>query len=310
MIVMDCLSAEAHCLTRKLCFLRRITDSSSDTLSSQTLFALSDDIESVCLIRECLELEEHFNTNFTHLLLLSSSDSESDEESRPSPRQIKDQIVRTDKSLLLEKCRKNEDTRLIGDITRMVSWSKLWDLALNDGPKCVNALRAFVRIISYPSHSNRACPLCDVNSLDSSLLAHILSSHADSSNDASDILDSLWSSVSITASNSNVQDSGHDTSYTSSMNAVNISSTSHPDLSSLPNSDSDTGFSQFFNMIYPLHMLFSYWSYSCLLSQYHVITLISLHFSFLMMYPTCMCYVQSNKLYLFIYLFVAGIILF
>ena len=49
MIVMDCLSAKARCLTRKLCFLRWITDSSSDTLSSQTLFALSDDIESVCL---------------------------------------------------------------------------------------------------------------------------------------------------------------------------------------------------------------------------------------------------------------------
>ena len=47
------------------------------------------------------------------------------------------------------------------------------------------------------------------------------------------------------------QDSGHDTSYTSSMNAVNISSTSHPDLSSLPNTDfdSDTDVSQFFNMI-------------------------------------------------------------
>ena len=123
MIVMDCLSAEAHCLTRKLCFLRRITDSCSDTLSSQTLFALSDDIESVCLIRECLELEEHINTNFTHSLLISSSNSESDKESRPFPRQIKDQIARNDNSLMLEKCSKNADTRLIADIGRMVSYS-------------------------------------------------------------------------------------------------------------------------------------------------------------------------------------------
>ena len=61
MIVMDMLSAEARCLIRKLCFLQRITDHSSviaDTLSSQILFALSDDIKSVCLDRECLELEE------------------------------------------------------------------------------------------------------------------------------------------------------------------------------------------------------------------------------------------------------------
>ena len=96
MIVMDCLSDEARCLTRKLCFLCRITDCSSDTLSSQTLFALSDDIVSVCLNRECLELEEHFST---HSLLISSSNSESEKESRPSPRQIKDQIARNDKSL-------------------------------------------------------------------------------------------------------------------------------------------------------------------------------------------------------------------
>ena len=134
------------------------------------------------------KLEEHLNTNFTHPLLISSSDSESDKESRPSPREIKDKIARSDKSLLLEKCSKNQDTRLIADIARIVSWSKLWDLALNDGPKCVNALHSFVRIISHPSHSNRACPICDVNSLDSSLLAHILSSHVDTSNDASDIL--------------------------------------------------------------------------------------------------------------------------
>ena len=246
MIVMDCLSAKARCLTRKLCFLRRITDSSSDTLSSQTLFALSDDIESVCLIRECLELEEHLNTNFTHPLLISSSDSESDKESRPSPREIKDQIARNDKSLLLEKCSKNQDTRLIADIARIVSWSKLWDLALNDGPKCVNALRAFVHIISYLSHSNRACPICDVNGLDSSLLAHVLSSHVDTSNDASDILDSLWASASIPASDSNAQDSDPDTCSTSSidsMNAGNDSSTTDPNPSSSPNSDSDTDFS-------------------------------------------------------------------
>ena len=83
MIVMDCKSAEALCLTRKLCFLLQITDS-SDTISSRTLVALSNDIESVCLIRECVELEEHLNTNFTHSLLISSSNPKSGEEYRPS----------------------------------------------------------------------------------------------------------------------------------------------------------------------------------------------------------------------------------
>ena len=150
---------------------------------------------------------------------------------------------------MLEKCSKNEDTRLIHDIARMVSRSKLWDLALNDVPNVFNVLHAIVRIILYPSHSNRACLVCDVSSLDSSLLAHtLMSTHVDTTNDASDILDSLWASASIPASNPNAQDSDHDTSSTSSidsMKIVNALSTIDPDLSS-SNSDSDTDFSHFF----------------------------------------------------------------
>ena len=251
MIVMDLPSAEACCLIRKLRFLRRITDHSpvnADTLSSRMLFALSDDIESVCLIRECLELEDHFETKFTHSLLTSIS--ELDEDSRPSSRQIRDQVTTRDKHLLLDKCSSNEDTRLIAVMGRMVSWSKLWDLALNGGPKCVDALRAFVRIISYPSHSTSVCPLCDVNSLDSSLLAHIFSSHTDATYDVSDIFDSLRASASFSVSNSNTQVSNHD---------IDASSTTHMDTSSNSDSDSDTDFSQFFNLIYPLSTLFTCW---------------------------------------------------
>ena len=112
MIVMDLQSAEARCVIRKLRFLRLITDHSpADTLNSRMLFALSDDIESVCLIRECLELEDHFETKFTHSLL--TSNSESDEDSRTSSRQIRDQITTRDKHLLLDKCSsKNEGTKV------------------------------------------------------------------------------------------------------------------------------------------------------------------------------------------------------
>ena len=133
-------------------------------------------------------------------------------------------------------------------MARMVSWSKLWDLALNGGPKCVDALRgAFVWIISYPS---RVCPICDVNSLDSSLLAHIFSSHTDATYGVSDIFDSLRASASFSVSNSNTQVANQD---------KDASSTTHMDKSSNSDSDSDTDFSQFFNLIYPLSTLFTCW---------------------------------------------------
>ena len=144
------------------------------------------------------------------------------------------------------------------------------------------ALRAFVRIISYPSHSNRACPICDVNSLNSSLLAHTLSNHVDTSNDVTDILDSLWASASIPASNLNAQDSDHDTSSTSSidsMNITNASSTIDPDLSS-SNSDSDT---DFLNIVYPLHVFILV--IAAVVTVSCIVIFIPLY-----KYPTCMCY--------------------
>ena len=125
----------------------------------------------------------------------------------------------------------------------MVSWSKLWDLALDSGPKCVRAMRTFVRIISYPSCSNSTCPICDADSLDSSLLAHILCTHMDVAYGVSDILDSLQAPTSISNSDSNTDQ---------------VLSTTLMDTSS--NSDSRSDFSQFFNMIYPLSTLFTCWS--------------------------------------------------
>ena len=83
-----------------------------------------------------------------------------------------------DKAMLLEKCAANDNTKLISEIAQVISWSKLWDQALDKGPRCVNRLKALVRIITYPSHATRVCPKCDVNELEVSLLAHILLEHS------------------------------------------------------------------------------------------------------------------------------------
>ena len=34
------------------------------SLSGSVLLALCDDVESICLVRECREMEEHFGTHF------------------------------------------------------------------------------------------------------------------------------------------------------------------------------------------------------------------------------------------------------
>ena len=49
-------------LVTKLGFLRQVMGSSCGSLSGQVLKALCDDVESMCLVRECRELEESFGT--------------------------------------------------------------------------------------------------------------------------------------------------------------------------------------------------------------------------------------------------------
>ena len=70
-IVVGLQSARALCLIRKLNLLMKITaDELGETVSSRTFAALSDDVDSVCLVRECRDLEQFFSTGYASALLL------------------------------------------------------------------------------------------------------------------------------------------------------------------------------------------------------------------------------------------------
>ena len=56
-------------LQRKLSFLHRVANSNPFSLSGRTVLALSQDINSLCLVKECRELEEGFGTHFTDDIL-------------------------------------------------------------------------------------------------------------------------------------------------------------------------------------------------------------------------------------------------
>ena len=85
---------------------------------------------------------------------------------------------------------------LISQIAQVISWSKLWDQALDkEGPRCVNGLKPLVQIIiTYPPHATRVCPKCDVNELEVSLLAHILLEHFNARFSESDLPGALLNS--------------------------------------------------------------------------------------------------------------------
>ena len=59
-IVMGWHSMKAMCVVRKLCFLRKLTDSAEESaslLGARTLKAFGGNQESTMLVRECLDLE-------------------------------------------------------------------------------------------------------------------------------------------------------------------------------------------------------------------------------------------------------------
>ena len=98
---------------RKLNFLAKISAAENETLSSQTLTSLSDDIDSVCLIRECRDLEEYFETNFVSAIL---------EDTCPHPQEIKKVIVSADRDLMLCQHAARADMFIVVEVERAIGW--------------------------------------------------------------------------------------------------------------------------------------------------------------------------------------------
>ncbi len=153
-------------LIRKLSFLQRLVNSNSASLSGRAMLALSDDTASLCLVRECRELEEVFGTHFTEDIISNST---------PSLKEVKDAILECDRRELTAKC--SAKAPVIAEVAARTSWSKLWDGALDLGDKAVRGLQFLSRAMSHHGCGNHPCPLCDTAPLLATILDHILDSH-------------------------------------------------------------------------------------------------------------------------------------
>ena len=77
-------------------------------------------------------------------------------------------------------------------IAECVGWKKLWDNALDRGPSVIKGMKNLVRVITYPDHSPKKCPLCDTADLDKPTLAeHVITNHTKSDNSWSSLLAAL-----------------------------------------------------------------------------------------------------------------------
>ena len=189
-IVIGLGSARAMCLTRKLSFLRKMcSEDHNEAVSSRTLASLSDDLDSICLIRECRDLDNYFLSDFTSVILQREADT------CPIQPVINEEILSKDRKLRLAKHDGRPDLSVVVEVEEAIGWPKLWDLALDPGPNCIHGLRNFVRIVTYPPHATSPCPLCEDKDVPRvSLLSHVIGSHMSNICDSCELL-SLFSLV-------------------------------------------------------------------------------------------------------------------
>ena len=128
--------------------------------------SLSDDPESLCLVKECRELESHFNTVFTTEILTDADST--------NPTNIKKSIKKIDKDLRLEMCALKAPF-IAQVVTDGGSWPKLWDCALHLGSKHLKGLQNLTRLMAHHGRGSKLCPLCDAPT--HPLIEHVLTQH-------------------------------------------------------------------------------------------------------------------------------------
>ena len=157
---------------RKIKYLAKLLVGGSKSISSRVFVSATiADPVNVSLIQQCKMLESiigvslvnqclHSPDDVLHLISTSKAD-----------------LLRQDEcNLMLKGNADNHPANLIAQIADSVSWRKLWDSALDHGPRGTEQLQRIVFHLARPTHANFCCNLCN-HPVDSSWLFHLCSDH-------------------------------------------------------------------------------------------------------------------------------------
>ena len=113
---------ESRILERKLSYLQHVLVASEKTLSGSKVEACCDEISSLCVVKECQELESAFGLKATEKLLNREAIVN---------RRLKEDLRKKDHLLRSEKCKAKAP--MIVKVETRVGWCKLWDRTLEFG---------------------------------------------------------------------------------------------------------------------------------------------------------------------------------
>ena len=122
MTVFDLDSVTSRIVVWKLGFLKRQLTVGAMGVAAVAMRSLLDDPNSLCLVGESRELEEHFGTNYTDTILEGGDEV--------SMHEVKRGIKQADRVKKLEKCRERAPL-IVEIVNKGGSWARLWDSALH-----------------------------------------------------------------------------------------------------------------------------------------------------------------------------------
>ena len=137
-------------------------------VGAAAMTSMVDNVTSLCLVKECKELEEGFGTQFTHKILGGDAD-------QISMKEVKKVIGQLDREKRIELC--EGKARQIAAVARNGGWLRLWDTALDLALRHTRGLQVMSRLISSHGRGRKPCPLCDQVNLSTSVLEHMLEQH-------------------------------------------------------------------------------------------------------------------------------------
>ena len=158
-------SVPARILIQKLNLLAKIS-SDEDTVGGRIYSKLSAiDPQSLRIVQECKFLEEKLKCRGVTQSMLKLE---------CSSREAKKLILKIDWESCLSTASQHGSTAVAARISSSVSWLKLWDMALDHGPRGTAVLQALYRTLTKPSFGKSRCSICDMEDVASHFEHHVV----------------------------------------------------------------------------------------------------------------------------------------
>ena len=181
-------SVSSRILLKKLHFLSHL-QSQEDCISKQFLNVLTKDPlkkTPLQLLDGCLFLENKLGLSGLTQKVKTSSISNT---------VVKKVILESDRKQRILLASSHESTSLASDVANTLNFLKLWDTALDYGPKGTSAIQRLYKEITRPIYGLKPCPRCDASDITHPYFHHFIKEHT-SMEDANSVL-SLLSALEL-----------------------------------------------------------------------------------------------------------------